>query len=330
MRWSVWLIVIAAACGGTGQPAGPPWCGGKPKVSSFEVGNQAPYPHDLALEGDTLYWLDGSGIHTSDPKTSIVPAPVGAFVLDGDAILYLTSQNGVTSLLSVPKAGGTAKTIATNLSWTTLIAVDADSIFGGDPGYVARIAKTGGAEVMLTANDATKAVMDATHVYFMDPDVGGAESRGISRVPKSGGAREGFYSAAKEYVRSIAIDANAVYFVSCLGLRCGFPNIPDAYVVGSVNKMNRAKRELVHARRAYGDIAVGGNAVFVTRGGFPLYDGGSPYGIERFALGGGSVTIDAPSNRTEGGVFGIVANETGAYAVVLEEAINAIYGMTCQ
>jgi hypothetical protein len=289
-------------------------------------------PGQLAVDAGFLYWVDpGMGIvrvpKTTGAPITVVASPGGtSFVLEGDTLYYLaltaTTPQYVATLGSVPKAGGTATMIATNLPWATLIAVDAAHVYGGDVTHIASVPKSGGSETTLAAGNSLGAVADAAHVYFIDAFVQGVDHQGISRVPTSGGMRESFAAFAHEFVGFLAIDSSAVYWTYSVGM----PNWNGSPLGGAglagMLKTGGQRRVFSTEKDALDDVAVSAAGVFVARG-------PGDYGIERFGADGSAVFVSVGSNRSYRGVRGLVADETGAYAVELDEAVDAIVRVAC-
>ena len=90
-------------------------------------------PYGLALDDQYLYWSDASAVQRSPTLNGGTPETVSSSghggVLLGGGYLYLVTEK---ALVRVPKAGGTATTVATWAGWDngpTNLAVDESGIY---------------------------------------------------------------------------------------------------------------------------------------------------------------------------------------------------------
>lgn len=155
-----------------------------PGGTPIALANAEDYPHDIAVDGEYVYWdtfvpggtiakvpIDGGGkvtLATVDTMTSPF-----AMTIDG-ANVYWTSHGSDTntgSVMKVPLAGGTITTLASGYDLPSAIAVGNGAVFfmshGPDGATLKKVGINGGAVSTVLADVWVQALAsDATNLYL--------------------------------------------------------------------------------------------------------------------------------------------------------------------
>jgi hypothetical protein len=179
-----------------------------PLPCELKVLREPVFANWLAADSDAVYVADGLAGMVRVPKDGTSPtflvdvgAGILAFVMDDSTIYFITADGDVTgSIYSVPKSGGTATLLATNIPAPVDIRVDEAFVYWvalgtigstlASDGSIERMAKDGtGRQVLADNLSAPLAIdIDATDVYFGETGLAdGNSSAGLRRVKKSGG-----------------------------------------------------------------------------------------------------------------------------------------------
>jgi hypothetical protein len=181
-----------------------------PSPCELQVLREPVFANWLAIDSDFIYVADYMAGLFRVPKAGLPPtfladvgAEIGPFALDATTIYFITANADATgSIYSVPKSGGTAKLLATDLLAPVDIRVDDSAVYwvalgtiGFDTiasdGSIERIGKDGNGRHLLAdkLNTPLAMAIDDTDVYFGETGLAeGNASAGLRRVNKSGGA----------------------------------------------------------------------------------------------------------------------------------------------
>lgn len=209
-------------------------------------------PGPPTVDGASLYWgelLDystGGGVVRSvatsggtevDWNVDASNHP-GRFAADATTLYFTTIEGAV---MSMPKGGGVAVTLAADEKPIQAILVDETSIYwsrseqgNGIPGGLKKLSKAGGVPVALTSSAGLLAQDDST-IYYTGTDT-------LMKVPKAGGAPVTLLSGIAPY--GIAVDGTSVYYLDSFS--ASLRKIP---------KSGGAPTELVHAPKV-GEMSV--------------------------------------------------------------------------
>ena len=211
---------------------------GTPAGSLFDVF----FPVGIALDNTNVYWGEGSGggAVRRVPKVggTVIDInrgrqAIGTLALDSDTapttIFYSPGHNA--GFFSIPIAGGTPTTLATNVGTNIIkpFIVDSSHLFGVDtsnPGSLFSIPLSGGTPTYLANNLQTPGALatDGTFLYYSNdpnnpPSTGGPSA--ILKIAKTGGTHSGGLcitdpnnpSGSVYNTNMLAVDANNVYLV---------------------------------------------------------------------------------------------------------------------
>ena len=183
----------------------------------------------LGLDGEYVYFTDtapatsgvfrvlkGGPARTGDASAPLVASPPGTWQIAVDQLLYWTVDDASGSVMKAKKDGVGAAAAIAGRAKPRAIVTDAANVYFAEvgAGAVQRLAKTGGAPVALFSGDSAIAALaiDDTSLYA-------AGGRGVTRVPKSGGAActIGDGAAATAIVVISAPDAKVVFWATADG-----------------------------------------------------------------------------------------------------------------
>lgn len=171
-RWLVAVIVLAGCTGGSGKHTAP---------TDSQLADGTP---DAMMLADAPQSGSGSG------SVEVVAMGSIPFAITVDATSVYWTDTALQTLKSIPVAGGTATTLATNLVQPYYLAHDDASVYWGlDQDILAKIPLAGGTPVQLQMSDGalnTALTLDATHVFHTE-DYTVPQDCSIVVVPKAGG-----------------------------------------------------------------------------------------------------------------------------------------------
>jgi len=195
--------------------------GGSPTVISADNN----FPNALAVEADTLYWVDSvpgrsavmgllPGSATSTLATSQFFA--GYIAVDSRGI-YVSDYDGQSAdhtgnILSVPLGGGTPTMLAANQKGPLSLVVNDTGLYwvNYEGGSIMQLTFDGGTPVALATgqNSPARLAVDAVNVYWTN---GGDGT--VVKLPRSGGAPTVLARGQKTPL-GVAVDEQAVYWTN--------------------------------------------------------------------------------------------------------------------
>jgi len=199
-----------------------PLAGGAPRAIATSADNGA----ELAIDDTSLYWaapdddavvkvsLDGGSPVTLARNLEGSPLTVA---VDATSVYW---SNG-KSILEVPLAGGTPKTLASanlsDIAQQTNLAVTASGVYATTATTVLKIPLAGGAPTTLASSQAPSSITaDAANVYWTN--LGGNAPSAVVKVPASGGTPVTLSMLPMLAVPvAIAVDAMSVYWIEAMG-----------------------------------------------------------------------------------------------------------------
>lgn len=163
----------------------------------------------LAVHGSTLYWLGGDTLRAT-PTQGGVTTVLGSATTPSSLTLVVEPTAAYWggwlegSVLSLPLAGGTPSTVA-SASYPSEVDADALALYYGDDSGLWKVAKGGGAPLLLDAKSigVTNVATDGANVYYSD----GSE---LWKIGVSGGSPKLLQTVAG--VGQIRVDASHVYW----------------------------------------------------------------------------------------------------------------------
>ncbi len=184
-------------------------------------------PIALALDADTVYWVDyagcdpGAGKVKKAPKSGGAPTVLAtgqgcpmAIAVDGANVYWIAVGDG--AVRAVPKAGGAVATLAggeTFFDSGVFLALDADALYYGAQHDLRRLPKSNGAPTTLSSvgGNVTGVAVDGGRVFFADFQ--DQPNGGVFSVPTGGGAPT-VIATGECLPFQVALDAARVYWVN--------------------------------------------------------------------------------------------------------------------
>ena len=234
MHPTVLLAVALCSCGGRiasealGQPvaAGPSADSGAPsRPPCVDTGAQvlsSTAPYSLTLDATRLFWADDVAIQSMDKVTTaittlvqVADCPCGRLAVD-EQFVYFLAQPSLTSLLAVPKTGGSSAVLAQGLPvGISGLAVDDTSVYlsSVDAGTVLAVAKTGGPPTTVAQGSQARLIgVDASNIYWTTTVQHSLTfSSTIGFLPKRGGATT-IITTPPLLFGDMTMDADRIYF----------------------------------------------------------------------------------------------------------------------
>ncbi|MCA9671698.1 MAG: hypothetical protein KC503_39135 [Myxococcales bacterium] len=177
----------------------------------------------LAVGSDDIYFSDygllriakdGSGAQVAvEPNYYVY-----AVAADARGAVWMGPGRGASSFYGVLayRPGDAAPTkLASPTGVGNALAIDADAVYFGASGGIARVARSGGDAVAVAAGPSWRIAVDDAHVYWTDGFAGGGGYK-VYKAPKSGGERSLVASGDGAYV-DLAVDDRCVYVANLYG-----------------------------------------------------------------------------------------------------------------
>lgn len=198
--------------------------GGFPEIL-YSIGinqNAAGFINDIATDDAFLYWTESNdstvrrmpisgGLATTLSTFTSARAKQIA-VVNGFVYWVDDMSSAGDSIRQMPVAGGTLKTIASNIQGLTGLEVDSNSAYFAEyeTGDIRKVSVNGGTVTTLfdgSARDSPSSItQDQTHVYW-------SHQTQVGRVSKNGGGLTFYELIVKNSGGGIAVDDSSVYFV---------------------------------------------------------------------------------------------------------------------
>jgi hypothetical protein len=206
MRTSL-LLILCAACGGGASSS--PDAAGTPDAAPFSVTQPTKLAtttyqaHDLVADADAVYWIGGTlqpplayELHRVDLRTgadttlaSSTTTTASQLAMDDTSIYWADTDTYTVSIHAVAKAGGTPRTLESNVPYSTSVAAGGGRIYWVDA--------NGGARSASAADGSDVVHLDDVAGQAFEIDVDPARQRvlfigagpGVWAIPEAGGAR---------------------------------------------------------------------------------------------------------------------------------------------
>jgi hypothetical protein len=189
----------------------------------------------LAADASDVYWSAGDSVFgvpaAGGSKVTLASGHGEAVIgisLDATNVYWLDAgtREADTTLLAVPRTGGTVTTLATHLSEPTNVVSDGTDVYWGDSysGAIVRVPRAGGAPTTLYTDMTAQAYGDQTQtsdVYFGGITVDDTSvywtntvaSRNVMKVAKTGGTAVTL-AAGLPAPQAIAVDSTSLYWTT--------------------------------------------------------------------------------------------------------------------